>query len=1354
MRLAILMTISTLCFLERSIAKNVQSFYLHASDVLSIDVDNFLPKHNPLNSLQTSHSDNLIVDKPNSYKTFDVAYALDPEVEKSIIASSNYSNNIVYLYKLEGSNPQILHLKFDVSSKEISTNTIEINGFSDCQTVNIDHENIYVGCLNPDVAELVYCTADYTLNTMASCEPINIPSGSVEHEKLRMAFTTEPTTLFAFYFSHSQNADLADIVILSNTRQKGVVRLDEPAGLIEKLSIVEYNQSTGEVILLVLFSTGSTKTLKHYVLENFFIEDNDTQSRVLSTELDDYVFGDNSMLLIKIKPDYIEVSDNDMKDLSYETFKFENQKAVKDIKMANHFFVMETLDSNNDNQVFIIDNLNKRMFNVDEVEKGSGRRMLLAVDAKTYVFEFKGDRIKVLELMRFKYINARLKEGSESKSESINFSVDNKKIYSLHLVFKSFDYKTPEIKDMKTLSLCKDPGISHIHLNSQGNNLDFGESANISYFNRLDYDKGKESKFSCDSIGFVVKRNLVVRLCRGYHLLILKDMEITPTKPESDAKELGFSKIFTLDIGELSSEINVIKIFYQKFVVLLDEYKTIYFVNINIDPARMNLNENSILTSYEDCIIDKYFFICLKDGAFHIIKAHYDGDELFFKVERVLNLPLALYETITVSKFDEHKLYYVRKSSLNDDVHYIEFNTNGVLVKNPLSSLKLTDSTLIAELYTNQLLIFNPDTSRIDVWINNSLVSYSPLPESSRVLDYKIQAEVMVFSILYCDIDNNARLYVGRSSLLVYNRQIKDIKVGSCDHVSQLEMALLSESQLLLVLSSNGEDRTESYYTFDLNGPLYLYDNKSVHQISFELNGVGKRIPITMVRPSPDFKLKRKDFVVEESGTDKVLYDLESEGYLNVRGDLMNIELENEMPNVTFFKRAEYVKRYTTRAQADLHDYRSSALSLFSDKDSFSLFFKDFLYLDHQVQHNSDYFDCRYVPTQFDHSMFEKVFVCRHKITGKTVLTNFSYIQIDLGGDNLKGTMPRLIQMGDTLYFTALENGKQSIIMWKILFDLETYEHEVISRKQLFANEFLLSNQQINAYYIFKADKRNKISIFIAPAYTTSIYIREYNIDSGTFLSYENEEVGLISEGRRVLDDLVCDIKAEHVECIAKSENTLYDITLQHENTWKLRRGNVYTLYEHLATPDRFQIAFTDKYLGILFSDKKDNNILIFKRGKSEINTDVFTAVQAPKDAFISRINLIDTEATTKLYFVAFENKATDYVYSNVVVHEYHIGNMFAEIRLKGIPYRQTLKLVATGLDNQKSHKELKITYNRYFTLYLLITALVFLILLLSLLCVGAAILYKQNKKAKMEAHDATVMLDPTMYMDRTIMQV
>lgn len=1336
MRTTSILTCATILMCYQASLINTQNFYLDTSDSLVVDIDNFLPKTSSLNDLHVDSSQDLMVNVANKYEEHAKEFVLRAEIQQKMIASANFVGNIVFLYSDANNKAKVHLVKFDLLTKALTGSDLDLYDYERCTTIKIDHEYIFVGCLDLSEQKMVFCTLNYALGTAASCEPIDLDSSMpLDKERLELTFFTEPVTLMGFYFPHSTSPELKNLILLVTSTQKGRIVLKDAEGTIEKVSIARYNIDTGEVILLVFMVNDGKKTLMHYVIENFFVDDNGAEFRIIEKGIDDYIFGDDILFLITNKKDYIEVQDKNLIDWSNGTFKFENQKEITSLNIINDFFIMETVSNKGTAQISIVDNLNRRLFNLERQVK---LRVSIATEARTFIIEFGETDTRLIEIMRFRYIKVSASEKNKNKRSKIVFMLNMNPIYTLNINFKSFEYVRENFKQPKVLNVCPDSKSNQIYLDIAGNNLKFGNTSPISYFNELSYNKEMEASIECDAIGSIVKSNLLLKLCEGYKLVILNDMKMD----QNDFRYLN-SQIF--EIGALPSELKIIKLLYSKFVILIAEDKNIYYINIKTDSGQMVIKSNDILKDYDDCLIDNHYFICAREGRYYLIKAHYDGDDLFFKVDRALSIRLAIYKTLTLSRFDHNKVYYLRRSTLNKDLFYIEINIHGKVVKYTLQSEHITEKVLVSELYSNELLFLNPDTHKIMVWINNSLVNYPAMKNATVVLDFKTHPDSLIFAVLYKDIHNIARLYVGRSSMHSFNRQVADVEIGPITNVLGLDLSSMPSDKIMVSITSRGSDQFSRFFTLNLYGPLYLFDHTNLKQLSYELNGTHTSVPITVVSAKKELEIKRRNFTVEYTGVDEIIMNVEDMKKLEISGDLMDIKLESNPSNTKFFKRAQFIKKYTLGQYATGIKYDSRQGSLFSGKDSFSLFYADFLYMDNQVQHNSDFFNCKYVPTQYSDPNFAMVFVCIEKINGKRVLTNFNMIRIELESDNTDATSPQLIQHEDNLYFTMLNSGSQSISMWKMRFDRSTMEHELLFQKQLYCNEFQLQDSMIKAYYIHKRSGSDNIWMIMVPVFSTSIYFKEFDTENSSYLGSDNEEVVLKDDRERAIDDIACNIEENHLECIAKSDNVLYDLKVYQDGVWKVDKINSYVLYERLTVVDKMTINFSKKYIAVLMPSKPHYNIIVYERKDSQQENVVFTSIENPVDSVVSSIHVKDTAEGSKLYISAMEHNVGGNLYEKLVVNEYELNKMSVKIDMRGIPYKQELKFLAIGRDDQKVTVTLTITYNKYLTVYILIGTLVLMLLVFIALSIVACVMHKKRSRKTMQERD-NALVDAPMY--------
>ena len=1384
--------------------RNYQTFQINPSDKISIDVDNFLPSGQYLNDLHITPSHNLNVMVPKNYnkEIFKDSGVSNLFGEKLGIYS--FENYIAFLsFENDESNLEIK--KIDIENKEFQiSNFFFAPSKFICDKIVMDDEFVYGTCISTLTNNLQLCKKHYKNDLAANCEgfSLGLDSSKVydfENESTQVEiFTKLKEKILIFFLKESNLKEPQNFFYLFDGETHGKLTLEEGIK-IKKIKIVNYNFLKRNAVILILVINKGIKELRLYSILDFKFE-NDNYKLIMN-KVDNFFFHEKSLVLIKEKSKEVEIYDVNLDDLSWDIFKIPKENAVKKIFLYNNFIIFHLIDKTDSDDIFILDLNNQRFFKIDDtdrknlnkkvinrlnsesdpdengdeknlidVEKINSSKLILVlatVGMKNYFFEFNEGLTSCFELNRFKYITVENNGKDLYGKGEVKFLFNNEK-YSVSLYYKHFDFtKKLEVKNFEA-NLEKEK--NEFYLDVSRNNMIFGKNDPVKFFKEISIfsSEANENSKKCSVIESLFKNNMMIKICVENEIWIFKNIFF-----DEEEENFGFDKKDVIKVKfDVKKITQILLIFDSNFLLFLTEENKIYYINLKLGIPF--LKESDVLINYSKCLIEKSTFICEDiDKTYGFIKIVYKINDINFVFNKNFENHLAIFDSFIIPKGHPKDLVYLTRHANNNNHIYLEKIKNGRIKK--LFINKSFENTSIFEIYTDEYLAINLDTDgnfKFFSLISENIVTYpSEITDKiDFILDYKIIKGFKIFSILYKTKDGKMRLFVGRSSLYIYQRVIRDIEIGDYRESAKLNSAKTVNNIIIFYIYDTLDFEFEKYYSFYLNGPIYVLDSKKGNNrvkitlnntpISFSITDVNEIIP----------KIGVSNFTIRniEKNTSNLVLDLEQTGYFIVKGGIYSIEL-NPLPEED--KKFEFFDRiYKTKEPSiilknpkGLNGNQSISFKTNKENTDFSLFSENHLYLENQTQQNYDYKSCDFIDTSYEDKKFANLFICINRKTNLLEITNLSELNLKLNISSRKYEQPQLIQIKNFIYVAFIKNGKRGINFWKFEYNNKDKDNMIFSRV-VNSNEFLLNETPIKYFYIFLKPNKKSISFFIVNDFDNKFIVKDLDLEKNNFLSKNSIEV--FNYQRYAIDDIKCEFsQKDNLVCFIKSIEEIYEIKFTNKiDKWDYELKNIYFFPEALMVDKNLTFEISQDYFAIFYEVPKDYNILIFSRKKKETNSkkeiirqNVFGAIRTPEKVLYKNIAFLEKIENDKknsyLLVCGFDNPINkrNGFYQHLIVTEYKIDNFKLKMNLKELDFKQNLSFKAILPDESIEKFKFVITDNRDVFSFILIVVLIVLVIVLIGLIAGDIMVYKTNKFLFKEREELN---DTSSFLDRTQMNV
>lgn len=1383
--------------------RNYQTFQINPKDKISINVDNFLPSGQYLNDLHISNTNNLKVRIPKKYNKEIFSDVNNPNLFMQKTRISSFENYITFLYSVNSEN--FLEIKkINVEDKEFKIDTFFFAPkYFNCDKIVMDEEFVYGTCISTLTNNLQLCKKHYKNDLAAFCEGFSLGLDtrkkydfSKESTKLEI-FSKNKQKMLIFFLNNSSLPDIKNFFYLFDGETHGKLILEEDVK-IKKIKIVNYNFLKRNAILLILVSKkDGVNELRLYSILDFKFEND--HYKLIKNDVDNFFFHEKSLVFIKEKSSEIEIYDVNMDDLSWEIFKIPKENFTKKIFLYNNFIIFHMIDKTISDDIYILDLTNQRFFKIDDIERKKLNKKVilkknseifdnsekkiskLQIDAdkinksklitvlaivgmKNYFFEFNEGLTSCFELNRFKYVTVRHDDDDLFSKGEIKFKFNEEK-YSVSLFYKNFDFmKKLEVKSFEA-NLDKDQ--NEFYLDMARNNMIFGKNDPVKFFKEIFiFSNEEQNSKKCSVINSLFKNNKLIKICLENEIWIYKNIFF-----DEEEEFFGFDKKSVLKVNFDVTKINeILLIFDSKFLVFLTEEMKIYYINLKLGIPF--LKESEVLINYSKCIIEKVTFICEDiDKTFGFIQIEYMINDINFIFNRNFDNHLALFDSFIIQSGSKDLLYLAKNPNKENHI-YLEKIEKGRVKKYFIE--ENFQNTSIFEIYQDEYLgiQLNQDGSyNIFSIFSENIINFPPeiLKNIDEILDYKIIKGYKIFSILYKTKDQKMRLFVGRNSLYIYQRVIRDIEIGDSRETAKLNADSTLNNMIIFHIYDTYDFDYEKYFSFYLNGPIYVLNSKKGHNmakitvnnspLSFSIKNIAQKSSKISVN---NFTIRNMD-----KNTANLELDLEENGNFIIKNGIYSIEMNslNENNNkFVFHDRINESKSSVILKNAKGIDGRQDlSFKTNGENSDFSLFSEDYLYLGNQTQQNFDYKNCEFVETVAEDKKFEDLFICINRKTNLLEITNLRELNLRLNIFEKNFQQTQLIQIKNFIYVAFMKNGKRGIHFWKFEYNNKDKENMVFS-KIINSNEFMLNETPIKYFYIFQKTNKKTLSFFIVNYFDNKFILKELDLETNNFLSKNSKEI--FNYQREVIDELKCEFsEKENLICLVKSKKDIYEIKFSNKlNKWDYELTNIFLFPESLMADKTLNFSLTKNYFAIFYSQPKDYNILIFNRSKVSKNAskeiipqNVFGAIKTPERVLYKNIAFLKKEKNEKitdfLLVCGFSSPLSkrNGFYQYLIVDEFEIGNFKLEINLKELDFKQNLGFLAVLQDGSVEKLKFVVVDNRDVFSFILVVVLIVLVVVLIGLVTAGFMVYKTNKSFFKEREELN---DTSSFLDRTQMNI
>ena len=1349
---------------------NFQNFYINNKDKLSIDIDKFLPPGKFLNDLQIDFSENLNLEIPRNYNKEIFDDSINISVLENFEFLTSYDKYVSFLFRDEKGDLMIQLKTINFEDFKIESEFYYFGSSDlDCGKIVMNEKNIFGSCISKFDKTIKLCFHNYINNFVSVCQEFDL---GIENEEIDLSFETPKMDIFAydnlkknffvFFFKNSNFILLQNLFILFDGEQNVKFHLGKEVK-IKKIRILNFNNLTKVVILLVMVELNGINELRYYKIIDFKFANENSSFKLIKQGITNFIYQNNSLVILKKNEDNLEFYDVNLNDLSWEVFYLEKEKRIKKFFLSNNFIIFETINKENNFDIFIFDLNNKRFFRIDDLERKTASRdslrrsttfslkeinkivnedlnlVLVQFGDKSFFFEFQKGSTFCFELNRFQYINVSTKNLKRIKFDGkIKFEIYDK-FYFFNIFFENFSMLKKN-NFQKNIVLNTHDNFNEIKLNLYRNNMTFGKNDPINYLNEIkfNYDRDKDI---CNILNSFITNTSYVKICVENEIWIYKSFNF-----DDDKKTISFENKSVLKFNYNLSKIKMFKIFFNKFLFLItEEMEIIYF---NIKSNKIEIKKNDFLQSFSDCFYEKNHIIFEKkkeNEIYTIIEIQYRIKDIKFLLKKTIKLENIILKSLIIPTNKPEDLTYLRYSQRTKGMVHLETLKNKT-PKKIISNFNFKSTLLIEVGYQRYIGLKKMDYGGFDLIsiINKNLIYFprSIINQINSIIDFSVVKGTNIFSLLYKTYENKYRLFIGRCALNIYQRVIQDFEISNRKIVQpKVTSVFLDDDRIVFNVFGLGV-RFVKFFVFYLNGPFFIIDNrKFIRKASFTVNKESLSFNIEKI----DFfkpKIQTKEIVLKSSDSkqDYLIYNLENEKNFKNLGNLINVDFikGKNQKKIKFHPRLIF--DHSKKIGYNKKGYKTKSKFSFKEtKNSFSLFVNNFLYINSITQQNYDYHGCKFVHSRLDDQMdIGEIYICKNNKSNLIEITNFKDFNIKLKEYIKSFYRVQLVQVKEFIFIAFINNRYKGIDLWKFGYNKKINKETFILKKTFFSNDFLLKESYIKYFYMFEKKKNKTITFFITNYFDNNFVIRELGIDSNNFLTKNNKV--LFNYKKEIINKIFCKHLKKKFTCLINSQNLIYDLNIQEKkDNWKLSINSIYQLPKSIMSTKKLSFNLSEKYVGVLFPPSEKNDLFIFLRNKKKIieNQDkifprkVYSGLKTPNESVFKELIFKENENGEDFLLVAGLNspkKGYNFIYEEIFVNFYKIDEMKLTIKMDELDYKQKLHFRASFLNGHYQNFSIRLIDKHNMMAYVLIIVLSFLICVFLVLFLINFFIYKKNK--------------------------
>lgn len=1338
------------------------TFPLHTSDELCMNINNILKPEQMLNELNVQTEGEVDCKIPNTHKEFMINNFLSDEFDlKSIVDTTVFGKKMSILAK--NSQGSVIGAIMEIDPlKKTSLSKIHIISHSDadCSRIHMDETKMYTACFSTSQKRPLFCEVDHSQDLIYSCNSydfnmdLKLEEGKVD---LQMFNGRGKNKLFTFHVkSAEQGFNLVkNKFYLKDSFKTGLITLEDKITIL-KISPVfyDFSKKIAHLIILVEDEKKEKKIRSYNFLDFMIVKHDDNDFEEFPFKAEDMYFKDRSFFVIIPPSDNkIEILNVNLREKKFPKFPLIGQSSFKRAMGSRNMFVFETESTDGKTNWFILDNLCQRYFKFDGIiqEIASLKWTILQIGYSTFAVVIKENNAILYEILSFENVCAKKVEGRQFTKAKLDFFVFKEKNLSAVLEINNFDQLSDKDIASSDVSLDLNHQLEkHFFLNIKGNNMEFSSDSKVYFFHKISFINFDEEE-KCLPLKLLIKNRNIVTLCKGNQIIVHSGFGLNFHEKEYDFK---FKTMYQFDIVDLK-KIVAIKYFFAQFLLLVDDQNIIYYINLSTNDD-VKISRVSILEEFDECHFMKHDFLCNKGPLFVTIRASKNDKELVFTTINAEELLSTELKSVVVSSFHENTLFYIRKSFHTQNKYHLIEERYKVDIKISKNGMNIGANTQIIEVNKDELVLINKDNFEVIGLISGSVVHYPPAENKFKeILSVKIIEDAKIFIIMYSTLDGKVRLYLGKSSLLIYDRLIKDVEVGSFVENLEVEAHYITSRNVLIVVYQKGNPTFIESFILYLNGPVFYVEPETiVNSIDFRVNTKKYHIPFAERENVKSLSISTKDVTITDQNEKAEVYNLELSKNLVINGPIANAEDLSNNDNIEFISRMNLISRHIIKlSQKGLNSHISHSLK--SCQQDFVFFYDNVLYDKKQGKANRRYKNCKFITKGEPQLKQLPLLLCTEKTENDNVITNLVDEPIFLNAKDIKINQHNLIEEEKILYYAGRVHNDKNIMFWK--FTKENDSYKLQNKRIILTNDFYLNSRTIENFFMSSKLIPEKLVFLIHEAFSQKITVKIFDTTTNVFERYNFDEISLPKEkGMRSIYEFYCTEIEKKLTCVIRSDQYIFDTEINYsvEKGFSFEVKTKYQFFTGATIDHNLKVEISDRFLAVFVKAELGSDIFLFKRNFALAENYLFSSLKLKSREKVTKISISDNirGVDSNLYVSVFADQISDSdVYKGLYIDEYRLSDFNIKVKQQS-SYKNELSLSFTDSQNGVHTTSINITFHsNYVNRVLAIMMIVLLILFL----IGAGLVYyvySENKKFKhsknQEGHDQS------MFLDRTMMQI
>ena len=672
----------------------------------------------------------------------------------AVVAIKSYKKHICYLVRMKKGGFNLVIVKMEMRLRRIASvfKMVEfVSGEKICRGLTFDQWAITTACYSKAEAGVQLCSlnVENSFDETAICTFLDLQYSFKEDEEktpelladmkmnLHTLTTPQGTNVVLFYISLSQLDYFSNRIFLIIKEKTLLIRVPIKNLNVERIELVSYDDETEVLSLFILHGPEVHNFYfiksRHGIIDEHHLK----QNSYLSSNLIDFFFRGSKLVTVdqNLTTDELLFSIFDYKKMSEKTFRIENAKSLVKFDMVDDFGVIEFVNNDFQNRLFVYDLSAERV--VDSMkELEENQHWIIYTEEFSHflcIIDFNESRAKsaflsLFRLTSFKYVyfflpgsyqtyrsyesvRKRLtrpskfgfsnpmsapKESGPLVIEKELESADPKKRPFLIKIFRKDEYLdlikinverlTVNYWIVKNYNAPNYPGTREVVMNLQvsSNNLKDSDLKVSSSSNGVSDLK----IFITETFEIVQQGPQKPEFCSPFFLhsddrkllVICEDGRLIFSEKDVKETKSFFSNYSTVHLKNLDlSQIKEVKVFLSNFLLLLTKSNEILFFDVREVLVSKSFSfEREPIPFSDNCKFMNSGLICEEDEKyFMVIEINLRSKHIIFESVAKLEKSEIKHNVVFNSMFHYQTVYSLRYSKITDNFMFSSHN-NGV----------------------------------------------------------------------------------------------------------------------------------------------------------------------------------------------------------------------------------------------------------------------------------------------------------------------------------------------------------------------------------------------------------------------------------------------------------------------------------------------------------------------------------------------------------------------------------------------------------------------------------------------------------------------------------------------------